>query len=89
MAAFFPSSSSSSSGDGSSSSPASEAVDEVSDPLREMGVILVSCSQKTLAVREANVTAFPALVLFRNGLPLKYPGDLAEDGPARCVRGPN
>lgn len=61
-----------------------DTIDEVSDSIREVGIVMVVATQKSLAVKECNVTSFPALVVFRNGNPIKYPGTL-EDGTAAQV----
>ncbi len=64
---------------------AMSCLDEVADDIGELGVVLVLGTQKVTAVRKCNVTSFPALVLFRNGHPLKYPGAIEEGGAVQLL----
>ena len=88
VAVFFPGSSSCKSSDAQCRKAvdvAAENVEEVADAIRELGVVLVTCGEKVLAARDCNVTSFPALVLFRNGLPARYPFQLEEGRTAARI----
>ncbi|KAK8786612.1 hypothetical protein V5799_023615 [Amblyomma americanum] len=53
-----------------------ENIDDESD---DHGIIIVTTDDTKLAKKQAGVTRLPAIVLFRNGQPVHYKGDLMDE----------
>nr|XP_037282147.1 uncharacterized protein LOC119175058 isoform X1 [Rhipicephalus microplus] len=53
-----------------------EKIDDESD---DHGIIIVTTDDTKLAKKQAGVTRLPAIVLFRNGQPVHYKGDLMDE----------
>uniref|UniRef100_A0A147BH45 Putative thioredoxin/protein disulfide isomerase n=1 Tax=Ixodes ricinus TaxID=34613 RepID=A0A147BH45_IXORI len=53
-----------------------EHIDDESD---DHGIIIVTTDDTKLAKKQAGVTRLPAIVLFRNGQPVHYKGDLMDE----------
>ncbi|XP_035224969.1 uncharacterized protein LOC118197552 [Stegodyphus dumicola] len=55
-------------------------LENIDDETDQHGILLVTTDDMNVAMNKANVTEFPALVLFRNEEPVVYQGDLMEEG---------
>ncbi|XP_054709572.1 LOW QUALITY PROTEIN: uncharacterized protein LOC129219267 [Uloborus diversus] len=54
-------------------------LENIDDETDENGILLVTTDDMNVAISKANVTDFPALVLFRNEEPVPYTGDLMDE----------
>lgn len=55
-----------------------KSLETIDDDTDEHGILLVTTDDLSLAKKQAKVTKFPALVLFRNGEAVQYKGDLRK-----------
>lgn len=53
-----------------------EALEEITEELSEIGYASVMNIERMAAVQTHNITEFPAIALFKNGIFEKYPGDI-------------
>lgn len=51
-------------------------LEDIDDETDKHGILLVTTDDMNVAISKANVTEFPALILFRNEEPLVYTGKL-------------
>ncbi|GFY48898.1 protein disulfide-isomerase [Trichonephila inaurata madagascariensis] len=54
-------------------------LENIDDELDKVGILLVTTDDMNIASSKANITEFPALVLFRNMQPVPYTGDLMDE----------
>lgn len=54
-------------------------LEHIDDETDEIGILLVTTDDLNMAKNKANVTEFPALILFRNEEPIVYTGDLMQE----------
>lgn len=55
-----------------------KCLETIDDDTDEHGILLVTTDDLNIAKKQAKVNKFPALVLFRNGEPVQYKGDLRK-----------
>ncbi|XP_055930888.1 uncharacterized protein LOC129961093 [Argiope bruennichi] len=54
-------------------------LENIDDETDDHGIMFVTTDDMTLAKKQAKLTKFPAVVLFRNGVPTVYKGDLKNE----------
>ncbi|GFQ72443.1 thioredoxin domain-containing protein [Trichonephila clavata] len=54
-------------------------LENIDDETDDNGIIFVTTDDMTFAKKEAKLSKFPAVVLFRNGVPVVYKGDLKDE----------
>jgi hypothetical protein len=56
-----------------------EELESLDDDADEAGITVVTTEETNFASKQLNIRTFPALVLFRNGDPLLFKGDLEDE----------
>ncbi|XP_054718538.1 uncharacterized protein LOC129227940 [Uloborus diversus] len=54
-------------------------LENIDDETDDHGIMFVTTDQLTIAKKQAKVNKFPAVVLFRNGVPIVYKGNLKDE----------
>lgn len=54
-------------------------LENIDDETDDHGIMFVTTDDMTIAKKEAKINKFPAVVLFRNGVPIIYKGDLLDE----------